>query len=762
MRSLLMHAQSALILLLTLSSNATTLAQTTGIHKSAAVDYTRNVDPFIGVDWGGNTFIGSTVPFGMLKVGPDMETFDGRRSGFGYSSYGLILGFSHLHLSGAAGKYGNILVAPVTGPLDIADIKSPRTDEIAQVGYYASTLSRYNVRVELTSSRRVGFHRYTFLKGGDSHITVNLASALGLGKGRESQNFLGAEAHVLSNSEIQGVARFRGGWNMGGEYRVFFSMLLDTPATSVQTWTGSTLSEAHEAIVAEDKPIGATFNLHTHPGQAVQVKVGISFLSAEQARRNIQSEIPGWSFEAVHRANKALWNTELGKLHLTGETDKQRHELYTAMYHIMMMPVDRTGENPLWKSDEPYYDDYYAIWDTYRTSFPLLALISPDRERDMIRSLVDIYRHTGYMPDARSGNDNGRTQGGSNANVVVADAYVKGIKGIDYKTALEAMIHDAEVPPHNAQKEGRGGLKDYNERGFITTADERAGSRIVEYSYDDFAIAEVACGLGEKEQAQRALARTHNFENLWDPNMTVLGFKGFLRPKNPDGTWAAPYLVVRGTWPDFMYEGDIWTYSLYAPQDMKRLIEMAGGPQRFNDRLDFIFSRGHFDIANEPGFLMPLLYNYSLRPDKSADIVHLLLEKAFSDTRSGIPGNDDSGAMSSWLLFQSLGIFPVAGQDVYLISSPSVPDASLSLGDGKYLRVIAKGFDPNGLNRYVQSATLNGKPLQTNWFRHAQIKDGATLVLTLGSAPSKWGTTTPPPSLSDSDMKMCAPVSRKQ
>ncbi len=183
---------------------------------------------------------------------------------------------------------------------------------------------------------------------------------------------------------------------------------------------------------------------------------------------------------------------------MTRETDKQRRELYTAMYHIMMMPVDRTGENPLWTSSEPYYDDYYAIWDTYRTSNPLLGMISPDRERDIVRSLVDIYRHTGYMPDARSGNDNGRTQGGSNANVVVADAYMKGIPGIDYKTALQAMIHDTEVPPQNAQKEGRGGLKDYNERGFITTADERAGSRIVEYSYDDFAIAEVACGLWRK------------------------------------------------------------------------------------------------------------------------------------------------------------------------------------------------------------------------------------------------------------------------
>jgi putative alpha-1,2-mannosidase len=187
-----------------------------------------------------------------------------------------------------------------------------------------------------------------------------------------------------------------------------------------------------------------------------------------------------------------------------------------------------------------------------------------------VRSLIDIYRHTGYMPDARSGNDNGRTQGGSNANVVVTDAYLKGLTGIDYETAFAAMVKDAEVPPSNAQKEGRGGLKDYNERGFVTLADERSGSRTVEYSYDDFAISELACALGKPKQAALYASRTHNFEHLWDKDMKVQGFQGFLRPRKADGTWADPYLTVRGTWPDFMYEGDIWTYSLYAPQDMRR------------------------------------------------------------------------------------------------------------------------------------------------------------------------------------------------
>ena len=393
---------------------------------------------------------------------------------------------------------------------------------------------------------------------------------------------------------------------------------------------------------------------------------------------------------------------------------------------------------PDWQSNEPYYDDYYAIWDTYRSSGPLLTLIAPDRQRNLIRSLIDIYRHTGYMPDARSGNDNGRTQGGSNANVVVADAVGKGAEGIDYDTAYQAMLKDASVPPQNPQKEGRGGILDYNAKGYITLADERSGSRTVEYAYDDFAIAEVACGLGKQGDAKMFAARANNWQNLWDKKPLRRRLQGFLRPRNPDGSWAAPDLEVRGTWPDFFYEGDLWTYSLYAPQDVKRVMELAGGKQMFVHRLDNIFYRQHFDVTNEPGFLLPTLYNWAGRPDHTADVISSELEKWFTAERSGIPGNDDSGAMSSWFIFNSLGFYPNAGQDIYLIGTPSFPEADLKLAGGKTLRIVAKNLDPQRINRYVQSASLNGLPLNQSWFRHAQIAQGGTLELTMGSAPTAW------------------------
>lgn len=748
---------SALLVISSITAQAQVANQ-----PSAPTHHVDDVDPFIGVDWGGNTFIGAAVPFGMVKAGPDMQNFDGRPSGFGYMSGGVILGFSQLHLSGAAGKYGNVLVAPVTGQLDVNDIKSPRTDEQDHPGYYAATLSRYRTRVELTSTRRVAVHRYTFLAGGPAHLTLNLSHCLNKGPGSESQRFLGGEVHFVSDREVEGVGRYTGGWNKGGEYDVYFVMQLDTPAGQTRTWTDAGPTGDRNARIDSDKALGATFDFIARAGQVVNAKIGISFISTTQASKNIADEVPDWNFASVRSASVALWNKALSAIEVRGETASKRNQIYTAIYHTMLMPSDRTGENPYWPTsypDHPYYDDYYAIWDTYRSSAPLLTLIAPDRERDLIRSLIDIYLHTGYMPDARSGNDNGRTQGGSNANVMVADAFVKNLKGVDYDSAIQAMLKDASVPPANTQKEGRGGILDYNAKGYVTLADERSGSRTVEYAYDDFAIAEVACGLHRFPEAKLFAHRAENWQNLWDKDLTREGFNGFLRPRNPDGSWGVPYFVVRGTWPDFFYEGDLWTYSLYAPQDVRRLIQLSGGDKTFVQRLDNVFYRQHFDVTNEPGFLIPVLYNWALRPDKTADVINALLEKAFTDQRSGIPGNDDSGAMSSWFIFNSIGFYPNAGQPIYLIGTPSFPDVTIQVGHGKSLHLMARNLDSQHLNRYVQSATLNGQPLEKNWFRHDQIADGGTLVFTMGSAPGAWGTKVPPPSLSDPDSPLCAEAS---
>ena len=716
-----------------------------------AADHANEVDPFIGSDWFGEVFVGATMPFGMVKVGPDVRDYGYRK---GFESTGEIRGFSHLHLSGGSGKYENIRVIGSTGELEPGKFHSPRANEVASPGYYAVELSRYQVKAELTATRRMGMHRYTFAKDGDAHVSVDL-DLLYKGKGEETQQFLGGDLHVVSSTEIAGVGHYAGGWNEGGPYDVYVDMIVDTPASSTRTWLDTNVGNAPSVQASSGVPMGASFDYTVKAGQAIQAKVGISFVSAAQAHRNATEEARGWNFDGVHQAAVAAWNKALGRIEVAGGDETQRRTFYTALYHTMMMPSDHTGENPKWKSAEPYYDDFQAIWDTFRSQGPLLTLIAPDVQRDIVRSLVDTFRHAGYMPDARVGNDNGRTQGGSNANVLVADAYVKGLTGIDYATAFKAMLKDATVAPADARKEGRGGLESYNRLGYIAQPTERAGSRTVEYAYDDFAIAEVACGLGHDDDAKLYRAHAGNWANLWDATDSHEGVTGFLRPRNEDGSWAPQYLVRRGTWPDFYYEADLWTYSLYAPQDVRKLIGMSGSNEAFVKRLDTVFDNLHFDITNEPGFLIPDLYLWAGRPDRTADRVYTFLHRAFGADRGGIPGNDDSGAMSSWYAFQSMGFYPNPGQDVYLIGTPAFRESTVDLGGGKTFHIQAENFTPDGTNRYVQSATLNGQPLDAAWFRHAQIAKGGTLDLVMGPTPSRWGTTTPPPSLSDTDFALC-------
>jgi predicted alpha-1,2-mannosidase len=707
------------------------------------------VDPFLGVDGGGNVFPGATLPFGMVKLGPDTEDLTANA---GYSSTARIIGFSHLHVSGTGGgaKYGNILVLPFTGAVGPGSSASDRTDESAAPGYYRTRLVRYGVTAELTATHRVGFHRYTFPASHEAHVIIDVAHCLTASFASEAQKFVGGEVRVVSPSEIEGVGRYRGGWNLGGEYAVFFYAVSDTPAKSSGTWKSMTLSRDQRARTDNADPLGAYFDYDTADGQVIHMKVGISFLSVEQARRNLRLEAPAWNFEAVRKSALQQWEQSLSRIRIKGASDALGQAFYTAVYHNLLMPSDRTGENPKWISAEPYYDDYYAIWDTFRTSNPLLTLIQPHRQADLVRSLIDIYRHEGYMPDARSGNDNGRTQGGSNANVLVADAFVKGLPGIDYQTALEAMIKDAEVPPRDPQKEGRGGLKDYNNRGYVTMSDERSGSRTMEYAYDDFAIAQVAHGLKNDTAYARYVGRASNWRNLWDDKMSAEGITGFIRPRNADGTWLASFSPeTGGSWPDFFYESNSWEYSLYVPQDMRALIAKCGGNEAFVKRLDTLFDHNYYNVGNEPGFLLPILYVWAGRHDRTADRVTEIVQRHFHNGRSGLPGNDDSGAMSAWFAFHAMGFFPIAGQDVYVIGTPSIAETEIDLGNGRTFRIVAEGLDEQQRNRYVGSATLNGKPLDRAWFRHGEIRDGATLVLQMSDRPSNWGATNSPPSLSD-------------
>lgn len=702
------------------------------------------VDPTIGVEGGGNVFPGPTLPYGLVKLGPDCGDLN-PNAGYDASE---IHGFSHVHVSGTGGgpKYGNVLFMPTVGRLDL-HATSPRKDERISVGYYGAELTASGVKVELSASRRAGFHRYTFPASKDAHILIDLGHCLGIHSyPGESQQIVGGEVRIVSPTEIEGYTRVRGGWNAGRAYTVYFHAQFDTPAASWGTWKEDTVRKGSSEEVDSGEKVGAFLTYRTRAGQSIQAKVGISFLGIGKARHNAL-EIEGWDlYETVKKARDE-WNDVLSKAQVEGGTEDQCKCFYTALYHAMLMPVDRTGENPNWSSKQPYYDDYYAIWDTFRTSGPLLTLIAPDRQRDMVRSLVDIYEHEGYMPDARSGDDTGRTQGGSNCDIMVADAYLKGLTGIDFEKAYRAMVKNAEVPPgDDERKQGRGGLADYNTIGYVSTDYERAGTRTMEYAVCDWAIAQVAHGLGKADDARKYRKRASNWQNLWSP-VSDLGFEGFVWPRRRDGSWQTDGFSTKtgGSWGGFFYETDSWEYSFYVPQDVAKLIEKCGGDESFVKRLDTYFEKDYYQVGNEPSFLTPCLYTYAGRPDRTANQVRNTMAACYKATRDGLPGNDDSGAMSSWFAFNAMGFFPNAGQDLYLITSPLFSKVTLDLG-GHVFVVIARNASDK--NRYIASAVLNGKPWSKAWFRHADIKDGGTLVLEMTDKPTAWGTTDPPPSMS--------------
>jgi len=409
----------------------------------------------------------------------------------------------------------------------------------------------------------------------------------------------------------------------------------------------------------------------------------------------------------------------------------------------MLMPADRTGENPKWENNGPYYDDFYAIWDTYRSSSPLITLLTPSRQIDIVNGMLQIYKRDGYLPEARSGNCNGRTQGGSNAEVVIADAFVKGLDGINYKLALEAMLKDATVPPGgNEEKEGRGGLTDYNRLGYVSTDFVRAGNRTLEYAYDDYCLATVAKGIKRKGEYWRFIQQSDNWQNLWR-DIEDHGSRGFIMPKDAQGNWVdssqcnasngrityIPYTPVAQDWPicvcwwcGFFYEVSSWEYSLSVPHDVAMVVQKSGGNEAFRKRLDTLFDKGLYNVANEPSFLSPNLYHWIGRPDLSNARIHRIIDENFNSSRSGIPGNDDSGAMSSWLAFHLIGLYPNAGQSYYLINAPYFEKTVIHQENGEDFIIQAKNLSVK--NKYIQSAKLNGEDYPKAWIEHKDIVMG--------------------------------------
>ena len=666
-----------------------------------------NVDPKIGMEGVGRTFPGPSMPFGMCKPGPDC----GVSPNAGWAKMPeKVTGFSQTHVSGTGGgqKYGNILIQPGVEP-------QKRVNEEIALGYYATTFEN-GIRTEITTSERCAFYRIHYPK--DALLLIDVTHYLGkdsVPDKREKQQFVGADIEIINNHEVRGFSRIRGGWNNGDAYTVYFCLQSDKP-----------FEQKGKDIVAFADTL-------------VNIKVGISYVSEQQAKRNI----PANDFDGQLNKVRERWEQQLSKIQIKG-SERDKRMFYTTLYHTMLMPVEKTGENPKW-TESPYYDDYYAIWDTYRTSTPLITLLDEQREADIVNALLNIYKREGYMPDARSGDCNGRTQGGSNAEVVIADAFVKGLKGIDYNLALQAMLKDAEVDPGaDHEKHGRGGLKEYTELGYIPYGIDRAGNRTIEYAYNDYCIALVAKGLGRTDIYEQYLKQSQNWKNLWRSDYEWDGVKGYIMPKDAQGRWLdsvpwghskvyhpqIPYTPITKVapwylpwWSTFFYEALSAEYSLSIPHDVPGLIEACGGAETFRKRLDMFFDRKRYNVGNEPSFLTPCLYHWIGRPDLSSERVREIVTSNYTDQPDGLPGNDDSGAMSSWLAFHMMGLYPNAGQSYYLLHAPLIPEWTLQLCNGKTLRGIVKGK-----GTHFEKVTLNGKVLDDARLEHADLMEGGELM----------------------------------
>jgi predicted alpha-1,2-mannosidase len=774
MQNLLLRAASLL-----------TLATATLLHAQTASE----IDPMLGADKGGNVFVGPTLPFGLTKPGPDYGNNQGNA---GWRATGDLNGFSQLHVSGTGGgpKYGNILVQPQAGKADPAHSSAPREDEHAEVGYYSVKLRSSGIHAEVTTARRTPVYRFTYPADKDRTLLLDVGHLLmelhdSPHRYHESQVLYATDVHVVSPTEISGMQASVMGWNIQTvPMRIFFYLIADTPAVTSGTWEdgkppvdGSKRARyifpfTLVTIPNPPAPVVSTGAYLTFAPSAkpVTFKIGISFISVEQARQNALSEVQGFDFDGTRKAAVAAWNKELSTIKITGGTADQRQQFATGLYHSMLMPVDRTGENPLWLSSAPTYDDFYCIWDTFRSSTPLLTLVAPHRVTNILQALMDIQDHDGFFPDGRAGNYSGRTQGGSDAEMMFADAYVKHLPGLDWERVYKAMRHDADADSPEPMRFGRGDMADYKSLGYLSIENsdpaggpDRPGNRSMEYYANDYAVALMARGLGHTADFKLFSDRSSNWKKLWradgvdhteDGDIT-----GFIWMKHDDGTWKEPFNPhLVGTWyQDNFYEAGTWTYSLYIPQDTRGLIETIGGKELFKKRLDLFFapvfdpnsqhSRYRYDVGNEPGFLSPYLYNWIGEQSSTAKTIRTILPKSYHTGLAGLPGNDDSGAMGSFLVFNQMGFFPVAAQNVYLIGSPTFPRSTITLANGKTFSVVAEKTSPT--NIYIASATWNGKPYTRAWFTHDQLMLGGELHLTMTDKPTHWDTGAPPPSMSD-------------
>lgn len=690
---------------------------------SQANSYVQYVKPLVGTGGHGHTFPGGTVPFGMVQLSPDTRndgSWDGC-SGYHYSDT-IIYGFSHTHLSGTGcSDYGDILLMPT--------MKKPSWDrssfpsafshktEKATPGYYAVTLKDDKINVELTSTTRVGVHKYTFAREGSASVFLDLT---------HRDKLLGGEIKMVDEKTAE-VYRVSEAW--AKEQYVYARIEFSKPVFMDKNTTGN---KAH-------------FSFPVKKGESILVKVAISGVGYDGAKKNMEKELPGWDFEKTKDDAQSLWNKELGKIEVIGKNISDLENFYTALYHCMIHPnisndVDGQYRGNDLKVHTATHDHYtvFSLWDTFRGLHPLLTIIDQKRVDDIINSFLDIYNESGILPVWElSGNETYCMIGYHSASVI-ADALRKGIGNFDTLALFNALVKSANMDKF--------GIKQYAQKGYLSSEDEpESVSKTLEYAYDDFCIAQIASILRKSKEEHLYLKRSENWKNLFDDQ------SGFMRPRF-NGGWISPFDPKEVN--NHFTEANSWQYSFFVPQDINGLIEKSGGDKKFEKKLDRLFSEsskttgrdqaditgliGQYAHGNEPSHHMAYLYNYAHAPQKAQKIIWDILHKLYKPKPDGLCGNEDCGQMSAWFVWSSMGFYPVTpGIPQYAIGTCLFDEVKIHLENGKTFTVKAQRQKPGDF--YVGSISLSNNQFQPKLLTlaHADIMRGGVFQFNLISDSSK-------------------------
>lgn len=700
--------------------------------------YSEYVNPFIGTSNGGNTFPGAVVPWGMVSVSP--HNSHGAPSGYIFGEK-YFSGFGHTHLSGTGcADLGGIIITAIDqkDSLGFNDYKSTYKNEISLVGYYSLFIEDAKVTAEVSATERCGITKITADEETDITLLVDVGKSLNI--------VGGGQICIVSDDEIEGFNISGGFCGENNRQKVYFVMKFNMSSPKQKIWKeNQEIEKKYESTI--DTSIGYFSEFTVDKEEYLLIKVGISYVSIENARMNLSVEIPDWDFEKVKKNAKIKWDKELSKISVEGDNEDDYVKFYSALYHMLIHPNiinDVNGDYPKMGSDEigNYKNkkrySVFSLWDTYRTLHPFLTLVYPEVQVGMVQTMVDMFSESGFLPKWELTGQETYMMVGDPAIPVIADTYIKGLTQFEFDEAFNAMIKHTIFNENESAPPVRAGYHELLKYGYIPFEQNKNDdwwvwgtvSTTLEYCLADYSIAQFAKELGHDKYYEKFMNRSLNYKNLFDPKTQ------FMRPKLKNGNWLEPFdfLATEGSgdWvgsggPGYV-EGNAWNYTWFVPHDIAGLVSLFGDKEKFVTKLLRSFNEKHFTINNEPDIAYPYLFKHlSGEEYRTAGIINKIMTNEFGIGSDGLPGNDDCGTISGWFAFSALGIYPVTpGSRMYFLNEPIFDRIEIKLNpnyyEGKYLTIkkLFKGGD--------KTVTLNNMKIDPNFIDHSELIKGGTLI----------------------------------